>query len=72
MPFIISSCICRSSRCPSDGLHSCPDRVRLNSWESLRSVIKYRSMSSSVRSVFFRLVLQPPLVSRGSDVSVVR
>ncbi len=38
-PFIISSCVCRNNRCPSDGLHFLPDRVRFNSWESLRSVI---------------------------------
>lgn len=32
--------ICRNSRPPSDGLLSIPDRVRVNSWESQRSVIE--------------------------------
>ena len=49
-----------------------PDRVRLNSWESLRSVIRLSIDFFVNPSVFFRLVLQPPFVSRGSDVSVVR
>jgi hypothetical protein len=51
---------------------SYPARVRLNSWESRRSVIRYRSTSSSIRPVFLRLVLQPAFLSRRSVVSVVR
>ena len=51
---------------------SYPARVRLNSWESRRSVTRYRSTSSSIRSVLLRLVLQPAFLSRRSVVSVVR
>lgn len=60
-PFIIlSESLPKQSLFRSDGLRFLSDRVHLNSWESRRSVIGYRSMSSSVRSVSVRLVLQPP------------
>lgn len=49
-----------------------PDRVRINSWESLRSVIELSVDFLVNQSVLFWLVLQPPLMSRRSDVSVVR
>ena len=49
-----------------------PDRVRINSWESLRSVIRLPVDFLVNPSVLFRLVLQLPLMSRWSDVSVVR
>ena len=49
-----------------------PDRVRLNSWESLRSVIRLSTDFFVNPTVLFWLVLQPPLMSRRSDVSVVR
>ena len=49
-----------------------PDLVRLNSWESRRSVIKPSTDFLVNPTVLFRLVLQPPLMSRRSDVSVVR
>lgn len=49
-----------------------PDRVHLNSWESRCSVTRLSTDFFVNPSVSFRLVLQPPLVSRGSDVSVVR
>ena len=49
-----------------------PDLVRLNSWESRRSVIKPSTDFLVDPTVLFRLVLQPPLMSRRSDVSVVR
>ena len=49
-----------------------PDRVRINSWESLRSVIRLSVDFLAGPSVLFRLVLQLPLMSRWSDVSVVR
>ena len=49
-----------------------PDRVRLNSWESRRSVIELSVNFLVNRPVLFWLVLQPPFVSRRSDVSVVR
>jgi len=51
---------------------SYPGRVRLNSWESRRSVTRYRSTSSSIRPVLLRRVLQPAFLSRRSVVSVVR
>src|SRR3546814_7359179 len=41
-----------------------PDRVRINSWESLRSVIRLSVDFLAGPSVLFRLVLQLPLLSR--------
>ena len=49
-----------------------PDRVRINSWESLRSVTRLSVDFLVNPSVLFWLVLQLPLMSRRSDVSVVR
>src|SRR3546814_9323061 len=44
-----------------------PDRVRINSWESLRSVIRLSVDFLAGPSVLFRLVLQLPLMSRRSE-----
>jgi hypothetical protein len=49
-----------------------PDLVRINSWESLRSVIRLPVDFLVNPSVLFRLVLQLPLMSRWFVVSVVR
>lgn len=43
-----------------------PDRVRINSWESLRSVIRLSVDFLANPSVLFWLVLQLPLMSRWS------
>ena len=49
-----------------------PDRVRINSWESLRSVTRLSVDFLVNPSVLFWLVLQLPLMSRWFVVSVVR
>ena len=49
-----------------------PDRVRINSWESLRSVTRLSVDFLVNPSVLFWLVLQLPLMSRWFVVSVFR
>ena len=49
-----------------------PGRVRINSWESIRSVTKLSVDFLVNPSVLFWLVLQLPLMSRRSFVSVIR
>lgn len=49
-----------------------PNRVRINSWESLRSVIRLPVDFLVNPSVLFWLVLQLPLMSRWFVVSVFR
>lgn len=49
-----------------------PDRVRINSWESLRSVTRLSVDFFVNPSVLFWLVLQLPLMSRWFVVSVFR